>query len=177
MSTTFVDADGVTRFRGEVMRGGSSSGAVLQTPPVTLIDAQIRALPTTAVDLVSAVPGALLTVIQAVGVLDNTAGVYGNVDSPSGINLLYGAGGDRASANGDWSWLLTDGSQVGAFIFPASYFSNPAPGVFIGQSDYVSALVGQPLSMQAQNGILGDFTLGDPANTLTVTVLYSVVPI
>lgn len=156
------------------------AAVTLYQATVSLTDAQIKALPTTPVEIVAA-PGAgkMLSFVTAVLVLDNTAGVYSNVEA--GANCRLTIGDFQASIWGDWSWLLTDGSEVGVVTIPGVIGTLGVGAVdsaddisLAGNSDYLSAVENQPLRFQFANAGSGALTGGHAANTLKVTVWYGV---
>lgn len=155
-----------------VFLGGGES--IVYQSTVTFTDAQIKALPTTSLPVVPS-PGENKLIVPIMGVLawPNAKVAYGNVD-PDGY-LVFADPSDNV--------------EIGSYIIGGNYesfFSNLALGVgptivsagpssVIGDSLVpvpVIDLVGQPLHLFVANA--GDFTEGDPANTLRVSVAYFV---
>lgn len=139
---------------------------MLKSATVTLTDAQIKALPTTAIELVAA-PGAgkMLIPMLVIGVLDNVAGGYGNFHSPN--CLIYVATGsagisDSFLANEDTVWGTPEGVQVLQFNLLAGSFA---------VAD-VPQLENQPVKLTALNFGAGNLTGGNAANSLQVSVYY-----
>lgn len=149
-----------------------SGSSFLHQATVTLTDAQIKALPTTAVEIVAA-PGAnLILVPQMVSfVLDCTAGVYTNVNAAVtggvGMNTSYsnvlngiepsaleGALGDNSEA---WLFYQRTGAQLD--------FDKVT---WIGVADFAN----KPLVVVFSNAAAGNFTGGNAANSMTVSVTY-----
>lgn len=157
----------------------SSAFAVLQKVTATLTDAQIKALPTTPVTILDS-PGAdkaiapFFIAYHMKGVdyadIDPTATIVARAgtevflpvrnDTQSGVTaLLAGGGGDDGS--------LTYGTLK--FGVRSSF---NAAGFAQLSGLYESDVVDKPFTVRATNGAVGDFTGGDPANTLRVTVYY-----
>src|SRR5690349_10264519 len=83
---------------------------------VVLTDAQIKALPTTAVEILPAAPeGKIYLPTWGFGVLDNSAGAYSNVGEEWPLNGIFIALDGVASLSAEWGWILTDGSQPAYF--------------------------------------------------------------
>ncbi len=148
--------------------GPGAPGAALYAATIRLSNADILTLPTTPSALVVAgEPGLLLVPVFAVCRLNTLAGAFGNLDPTAFISVGWGA-----ATPGGLAGLL--GAQLGAIadaLVLAGPFFDPATGggaVVAPASD----AIGKPLLLLAGNGALGDFTLGNAANTLDVTVYY-----
>lgn len=144
---------------------------------VTLTNAQFKALPTTPIEIIPA-PGAG-KVIRWLGAwlyLDASAGGY-SFDIGSFIQLVYLTSPFVTEASG----LITPAAANVAAVYSAPV---PAFGTFNSGEGYLqTALQG---SNDIQNTGLGiadiyngvnDYTLGNPANFMLVTVLYTVVDV
>lgn len=164
------------------LAAGTSGGGV-QTATVTLTDAEIKTLPTTPVEIVPAQgTDTMISFLKGIVVIDNTAGAYTNVHTESAtrgtglFNLGEPPIAFQESARVDAAWALVDGSEI--VVAEAPMESHPLPsGDLSGNSDYTSSVENQPLVFKWQNGALGDFTGGNAANTLTVTLVYHVLTI
>lgn len=125
-----------------------------------LTDAQIKALPTTTIELVPAQEGKLFHVLGAFCLLDNQNGGYSNWDSlPFRIftgtdNQVLNAVADPIEDTDGPVWYIKFDNEIGIY--------NNVP------------IVQGPISLKLTNPS-GDLTGGDPANTLAVTVFYSIV--
>ncbi len=166
--------------------GGSS---LLKTATVTLTNAQIKALPTTPVVIVPATevlgysgfPTTIFLVSKALLRLDCSAGIYTNVDNDSNILLCWGS---DASTDIGIAAAIRDDTTSTPSIFPSTFD-------FIGGSDPTKAVASFLLSegffltdgLQDNavalfiHNTLGNFTGGNAANTLKVTVYYMVVDV
>lgn len=157
---------------------------------VILTDAQIKALPTTPIEIIPVKPAnvaafPLFINCRIKWVADYTNIANGPVDfciigfAPSAIALASGPltylEEDTATAKA--SFLLAPGRTGSTFFMPTQFlFSapNPTTDFFYGASDYpdVNIGVGDSLQMKARNGALGDFTGGNAGNSLKVDVWY-----
>lgn len=173
---------GATGAVGATGATGPSAGILSAT--VTLTDAQIKALPTTPVQLVAA-PGAgfALVLLDAILVLDAQAGAYTNIDPDDaelGVVLDPTDGASIVLANNSadgldnlsgfldsaalrWTRLLGGGLKV----------APSAPeDVFATEMDFTEDAA---LLLRALNAAAGDFTGGNAANAMQVIVSYRVV--
>jgi len=133
---------------------------------VTLTDAQIKALPTTPIEIVAA-PGAnKITLISSIILhLDWTAD-YTNIAGINVVGALSGTNngymGGLLESAGDVSGLLANGQDSFAFLFPVS-------------NSYIdNGLINDAFYLKSLNNS-GNYTGGNAANTLKVTVYYIVV--
>lgn len=161
------------------IEGGSS---YLVKAEVTLTDAQIKALPTTPIQVADA-PGAdkFISLIHAVIILDNVNGGYGNIAGGTSTLVSFGVGELVALQTASSLYVESD---MGDFEFPSSspfpiMFSAPAnigTGLFAAAGPADSNSVNnKPLYILGANGVNGNFTGGNAANTLKVTVYYVIV--
>jgi hypothetical protein len=158
----------------------SFAGAVEQTVlsrTVTLTNAQILALPTTPVEIVPA-PGAgkILHWATAMVVLDATAGAYTfNAGALAFWQLFYVGGAFPKEGSG---FLVPPEAVAEKRIgwFPIFANENDAEGYLQAptltmETDYE----GQALAIADKYNGRADYTGGNPANSMKVTVLYTVV--
>ena len=146
---------------------------LLQKATVTLTNAQIKALPTTPVEVVAA-PGAgkLLVALYSVFALTTHAGDYTNINAAAqlGVDLSFGlstsAGVLNEASGGGVSGVLAVGGPGIGFV---GHTGNSPP------FEPPTTFVNTALVVAALNGGSGDFTGGNGANTLKVTVYYVVV--
>lgn len=167
---------------GEVSAGGSG---VLLTATVTLDNDQIKALPTTPVVIVPAtevldyvgMPTELPVPFMATMTFDTSAGAYTNVttDHVPYFIVAFGA---------DWSWsatvrtieLIPDSADVKfAWLPPDTQTGVLSPDFTAAETFGADSLQDNALVVACNNGASGDFTGGNAANTLKVTVYYVVV--
>lgn len=162
---------------------GSLGWSPIKIATVTLTDSQIQTLPTIPVEIVAA-PGSGKMVLPLYGVasLDWTAN-YTNINTAARLfiattnaqNLILGDLVELVG-NANVSGLLAFGADALAF-FPPRVVSN-IDGSYtrgVGGGWATSDFNDDGLSIGAANGGAGNFTDGDPANTLKVTVYYTVV--
>lgn len=159
-----------------------ATGVQLCSAQVTLTDAQIKALPTTGIQIVAA-PGAGKIIRPFKTFLDTntSAGAYTNLADGGFITIETGGNGlgqvignNAATSNSELTDLLGVASQRGQDV-DQSYQDYQA--TFDGVYSYSFALSGPTngaLTIRAYNAAAGNFTGGNAANTLKVTVLYLV---
>jgi hypothetical protein len=127
---------------------------------VTLSDDQIKALPTTPVEILAA-PGAnkVFSFISATMLLNSSA-IYSNV-AGAAVQFRLSAGGQNFA-----SYLVADNSLdtdtgIFQFNFDATAFGE--------------VLSNRAVELELVNPLNGDLTGGNAANTLTVSVIYKII--
>ena len=163
--------------------GGGDTVQTVYSRTVTLTDAQIKALPTTGVEVVPA-PGAGQAIMPlfAVLVLDTSANYYDNIDAAASLQV----GADRmnsllessgAGSAGSVSGFLQAGAPYYAILLPAqrtmAVAASPSGGMvgFSGSSDDIQ----DAIMVIASNGAAGNFTQGHASNVMSITVHYTVI--
>lgn len=180
---TYVEVDGVQKKVTHAAPGGMLAKLYQRT--VTLTDAQIKALPTTPMELVPA--SGIGKIIHPVGVsvlIDVTAGSYTNIDATSVFIVSYdsGSGFSLYGATTHWleayyvSGMLADNSEPWFSMMGRAGWHDATGDVwpylaYLG----ITNCANKNLALKASNGALGDYTGGNAANTLKVTVLYSII--
>ena len=173
-------ADFVTKLTA-VFGSGGGGASIIQSATVTLTDAQIKALPTTGVEIVAAQGvNTIINPLNAV-IVFNWAADYTNIDGAcqlfiqadsgnSTLDFLRQADGNVVSdffANGSSTFINIQSNQKVANINGNTTVANsPA---------FISDFENQGLSIKINNGASGNLTGGNAANTLKVTVYYTVV--
>ena len=162
----YMETDsGVTYFR-EIARSIAGTG-IFYTTKVVLTNAQVLALPTTAVQVIAA-PGSAgkhIQLVTASVLMDLTAAVYTNVDAGAVLGLITAAGegiSQRATkglfnASAAKRLVLLEG---GSLNLDSTLYSNHD---------------NQAIKVSVSNGAAGNFTGGDAANTMTLFLTYQVV--
>ena len=174
-----------------VINGGGTGG--VSTATVRLTHAQILALPTTAIQIAPAPTATQLIVpMVAVAALDPWHADYTNINASSLIGVTYtsviaeGGGVPSLLSYGDESKvgftgvspLLADGAN--------SIVTFPVRGTVSGSLTYTNgndaptqpwttAFVGKGLVLFVDNGVSGNFTGGNAADSLLVAVHYFVI--
>lgn len=154
--------------------------ALLEQRTVTLTDAQIKALPTTPVQIVAAPGDGRVLIFHSAVLVSNwsDANKYTNI-AGSGVRELavyYGAEFENASTKNP--------SVLNAFFFgvpatmarlkPYSPSDTDLMVMSLVHVDAAESMYNQPFNLYCYNGASGNFTGGDAANTLKVTVFYTV---
>ncbi len=158
--------------------GGDGGGSSYLVASVELTDAQIKALPTFSsgyIELVPA-PGANKVLLLAYAVLkwNITGGAYTNISADNTIVIAFG---DFAGYASNLSTIPVDDVDRITILSQPSFVDGR--GSWAGFLDaYVNGVeatnvINQPLKLASDN--TGDFTGGNAANTLKVTVYYVVV--
>lgn len=154
------------------LAGGGTSLVLSAT--VELTDAQIKALPSERVEIVPApATGKALLYITSFFQINTSAGAYTNVDADGRIYIDYG--GELASLPA----ILPSGANLRTWVLPpASQFGQNPSVLSTFNSVNIARSTGideTPLYIKIDNNGAGDFTGGNAANTLKVTVYYVVV--
>lgn len=176
-----------------IVNGNGGSSSVLAAS-VTLIDAQIKALPTTGVE-VAAAPGAnkLLMPLAAYLLSDFAvaySGITANTNYPeiwvgqkeSGGTVLAFFIDEPDGPETALTLFLTSINTFGRVLWPLYTRLELQPTSYVGLGKALSpdpagdGLIDLPLIIRGDNNG-GNFTGGDPANTLKVTVLYTVLDV
>jgi hypothetical protein len=173
---------------------GSAAGAGALVAATTIVDADIKTLPTTIVTLVAA-PGAGFRIkpLSCTWTLDTSAGAYTNI-SATISNLVV-----QTHTTNFWlSTPLTSDSAYGLtqladflgaahtkvldILFPFTYAQNLVATQLDGYVAYagiagvptVSDVENRALALGMTNAALGNLTGGNAANTLKVTLTYRI---
>lgn len=187
MSEYFIDVTEVSGGSERVFRVPYGSGAIPLNTAIenvqtvysasdTLTDAQIKALPTTPVEIVPA-PGAGKR-YQLIGgslKIDSTAGAYTNFSEDAGDGFNIEAGNMVLSSLADFAvvgWLLGE-AQSSTFEIAGPYMTKPATGSRVSTNGSATAdYENGAMVLTCNNGELGDFTGGHADNTGSITVIY-----
>lgn len=152
---------------------------------VTLTDAQIKTLPSAPVVIVpatqvldySGLPSQLPLPVAFSVVIDTIAGAYTNVDGGAFYVIAIGSDWSTNGMEADqnlMAGLQNAVNQVGI----ANSFNNTLAGAFIQPLNIRAGdILDNALAIALSNGGAGDLTGGNAANSMTVTVLYTIVDI
>lgn len=157
------------------LAGGSGGSSYLVKAEVTLTNAQIKALPTTPVEIVAAQgSGKVIVPVIATAYINTSGGAYTGVTDAS-IVLIDNNSDYLSSVTKIQSPL---GSPAANFIIiPCPYMSTGSAtfsGITISDQNF-SLPDNQSLSIKDDWGGLSNYGGGNAANTLKVTVYYLVV--
>lgn len=180
-----ADVDGLPQGApvGNPIEGGATEQTVLSRT-VTLTNTQIKALPTTAVVIVPAtevlnytgVPTSLAVPVHAYAVLDNSAAGYTNVQDPADLRLVIGSDNSATWADAhDGTLGYAKANVFTSLPTPDVYIYGFAPfvGVSLSNQALQDAIYDNAIAIAANNGVGGNFTGGNAANTMKVVVLYT----
>lgn len=158
------------------------SPGVLTRTTVEVTDAQIKALPTTAIQLVAAPGvGSVHVVVHAFFHLKDWAADYTNIDGQATIEVRLGTtqiGWFKEIAASGVTGLLAGGGSDGTlgWVYPfqqvvgdPSVIAKPTVGA---SYFYESDITNKAVNVGATNGSAGNFTGGNAAQSLAVTLLY-----
>lgn len=175
-------AAGATESAPDEATFPSSVQNVLSTA-VDLTDAQIKALPTTPIELVPA-PGAGKTIMMlgAFVRIDTSNNMYDNIDAGATFLITF-AGENIGAAQGvlqnttdtPVTDLLTSFDNQTVMLAAYTTITTVNGFLITPQMVSVSDITNKALQLKVTNGALGAFTEGDAANTGTIKVVYTVV--
>ncbi len=153
---------------------GSSSGGLLSAT-VELTDAQIKALPTTGIEIVAA-PGAgkAIDIISCI-VSTNFVTAYTNITDAS-LSFLDNDGSEIGLTLPTTVILGTTTRYIGKMTTPLVFLgSGSFDGSFITQPTSFADIENKPIVIKDYYAGVSNYTGGNAANTLKVTVYYVVV--
>ena len=171
-------ADFVSTIQGMFTNLSGGGGVSIQSATVTLTDAQIKALPTTPVTLVAAQGiGKGILPISCFGIMDATSGGYTNY-TDSSFSIISAGSGYYSSPFQASNVLANDQvKEIFQFLIPQCVPGTGSfDGIIIGISSIDSTIENQALQISGNYlGTETNYTGGNAANTLKVTVYYTVV--
>ena len=138
---------------------------------VTLTDAQIKALPTTPIQILpTPAAGKIYLVISAVFYVDTRNGAYSNINSDFFCALVTDDWYDNVSHQLQ-ARMFNRTTRSLAFSNYAELASPSSHGQVAFGEDYEDSY-DQPINLYCDNLSDGDFTDGDASNSMKVTVHY-----
>jgi len=153
----------------------AGTGVPMYAKITTLTNAQIQALPTTAITIVPAVAGKLIVPVIVVLQLDAAAAAYGNISAGSGNHLYCNCAARQTCAQRNDAFL--NAAVKRTCYLPARVALDAVPPTnaeqFHGASNDAD-IEGTDLTLNCVNAA-GNFTLGNAANTLKVTTYYQLI--
>lgn len=194
LANTQAEINGKTVLTAEdaaVVSGGLTPSAdsvpvgILRRATVTLTDAQIKALPTTGVQVIAAPPAGYWNhVVSASFHADVSAGAYTNIDTTySALSLVTAAGNWLVSGIVNDSVTVPAltrmtsflGGTLNSIIFTTSYLESFNNGWVLPAAEaLVSDFNASAVRVAVDNNGAGNFTGGNAANTLKITAYYIV---
>lgn len=143
-----------------------------------LMNAEILALPTQAIEILAA-PGDNRMIVPEFEVLVfEWAADYSNIDAASLMESKID-GSDAAAlltlheSNNDLTALLAAGESR-VMVLPVKLYQGATNTTYV-DPDSLASVNNKPFIIDIDNVAAGDLTGGDPANRLIVTLLYSIV--
>ncbi len=163
--------------------GTAGSSQLITSPPVTVLNADIKAMPTTPMQILASPGAGLVNVPTQIILTSNFAAPYTNINATSAyLSAIY-----QATSN-LWSGYLADDSTASVPLTHFSAFFGVTTrrrvqlGPFFDTSDAALewGTLGVPVDLNNDsalmltivNGGSGDLTGGDPTNTLSVVTQY-----
>lgn len=153
-----------------------SSSAILHQATVELTNAQIKALPTTAVQIVAA-PGANKVLVYQSGILllNTTSGAYSNVAATAALYIGLGTTSASVASRSPVAMLTGSASYIDILAVASTAPADGGPNLSAFDQEILSGATNQALVMAAYNPDEGsgeNFTGGNAANTLKISVTY-----
>lgn len=159
---------------------GDATPVTVLSRMVTLTDAQIKALPSTPIEIVPAAGAEkAIIVINATTIIDRDAGFYTNLDADGylaigtdAVDLMFPAFNEQGSSSGLEAFIGSNNEtrQI-AVLSCASQFTAPGWGI-VANPIPRSSLNNKAVVIKANNGSSGNLTGGNSANSLRVSVAY-----
>jgi len=172
---------GVAAFTLQVDANGNivESAAAIQSATVVLTDAETRALVSTGFAILPTAGANKMLQVISVNLNFARTADYTNIDANAVLRLFYFNSGANATtalweSDGAVSSLLAGGANKIATLTP--YGRNTGTD-WAGVVDTKANFNNDPIWLFLQNGAAGDLTGGDAANTLTVAIQFTVIPI
>jgi len=167
--------NGVTSASLRYTAGVTGTGVCMFKEVTTLTDAQIKALPTTAVTIVPLTAGKIIVPLAVLLQVDHTAAAYTNISAGVGnyISARFGGWDSPRIPNDN---LLTPAGKRTTFL-PLHLYIDAVPPTVIALRTYSyldGDLEGSALEIRCTNA-LGNFTGGNAANSMKVTVYYQLI--
>jgi hypothetical protein len=152
---------------------GGGGAALLLVAPVTLDDEQIKALPTTPPEIVES-PGPGFAIMPLALVLVKTyAALYTNVSS-TGSYMVLSDEGDNSEMGG---YFVDNKLPIGINGAPITYHTGLPGDVPSGTIVPEALTEDSAIYLYVDNSGDGDFTGGDPSNTMKVVLYHMIVPL
>lgn len=150
---------------------------VPQSVTVTLTDAQVKALPSTPVEIVPA-PGAnkMIALLYSIWEFATTV-AYTNIQAGCQAWLQYSSGGTIATIIHSEGATALFGTFGKTAIMPAAAFPNTVDGVNNPQIDATSNFNNTSIQIKALNGAAVDFTGGNAGNQVKVTAVFLILDV
>lgn len=162
-----------------------SAPITILSETITLTDAQIKTLPTVPVVIVPATetldysgfPTTLFLPLAFVASLDSLAGAYTNLDAAAFLVLALGSDWSANAMEADQSQMISLQNASRTAGISNSYHRELSSSMIAPLRVQNNGLLDNALAIALNNAAAGNLTGGNVANSMKVTVLYTIIEV
>jgi hypothetical protein len=151
---------------------------IVSSTTVILGDTDLKALPTTPFKILTGIANKIIKPIYAQLLLDDTAGNYGNLDGTScKLSLHYGNSNGSNSVASSYinnNWFFFFGNSTPTIMVLSAPLQVDNLGNVISSTIDTDFAIGGDIYLFMDNGVSGNLTGGNVANSLKVTIAYTI---